>query len=250
MPQAPRGGLIERQAHYEGAVRQYLRALSPRAEFSIVIAGAFGLFIFHSFREVFHPAPPGRISEAHLQFLLLYEPLTLAALLTFLAVRGWTLSDIGLRPSAKGTLLDTLIGLGLALAAYLAYAAAWTAAMTLFPVQLTQAAIAHRSLVAPGIHLTTAVAVSLVNPIFEEIFVCGYVVSALKRARSPMWTAINVSVAIRLLYHLYQGAVGVIGMIPGGLVFAYWYARSDRLWPVIVAHAVADILALLPYSAA
>ena len=31
------------------------------------------------------------------------------------------------------------------------------------------------------------------------------------------------------------------------LVLALWYARTGRLWPVIVAHAVTDFAALLHY---
>jgi hypothetical protein len=85
-------------------VRQYLRALSPSVEFVIVIACACGLFIFRSTREVFQPSPQGHISEAHLEFLLMYEPAVLTGFVIFLGVRGWTPQRVGLWPSAKETL--------------------------------------------------------------------------------------------------------------------------------------------------
>jgi CAAX protease family protein len=80
----------------------------------------------------------------------------------------------------------------------------------------------------------------------EELFLCGYIVTALKERDSSV-TAVNVSVAIRLVYHLYQGAIGVLTIIPLGLIFSWWYARTGRLWPVLVAHAVFDLTSLLQF---
>jgi len=91
------------------------------------------------------------------------------------------------------------------------------------------------------------IAVSIVNPIFEELFLCGYLVTALKDRAGPR-TAINISVGIRLLCHLYQGIVGVIFIVPFGLILTYWYAREGRLWPLIVAHVVFDFFPLLAYA--
>ena len=64
------------------------------------------------------------------------------------------------------------------------------------------------------------------------------------KAHDP--AGVHVSVAIRLLYHLYQGAIA-IGVVPFGLIFALWYRRTGRLWPVIVAHALTDFAALLHF---
>jgi len=86
--------------------------------------------------------------------------------------------------------------------------------------------------------------VSIVNALYEEIFVTGYVVTALKQARSD-WFAVNVSVGIRLAYHLYQGQMGVLTVLPLGLIFGFWFARTGRLWPLVVAHAAMDMLALI-----
>jgi membrane protease YdiL (CAAX protease family) len=76
------------------------------------------------------------------------------------------------------------------------------------------------------------------------VVVCSVV--ALKQ-RKGFWTAVNVSLAVRLTYHLYQRAVGVVDIAPIGLIFRICYARSGRLWPLIVAHALIDILSLLRY---
>jgi membrane protease YdiL (CAAX protease family) len=56
-----------------------------------------------------------------------------------------------------------------------------------------------------------------------------------------------VSVGIRLLCHLYQGPLAV-GIVPVGLVFTWYYARTHRLWPVVIAHAISDFVALVAYT--
>jgi membrane protease YdiL (CAAX protease family) len=94
--------------------------------------------------------------------------------------------------------------------------------------------------------VTTAVIISLLNPIFEEVFVCGYIVSALAKPGN-VWPAIHASVAVRLLYHLYQGPAGIIGVIPLGLLFAGYFARSRQLWPLLIAHALFDLIGLVAY---
>jgi membrane protease YdiL (CAAX protease family) len=85
---------------------------------------------------------------------------------------------------------------------------------------------------------------ALVSATFEEVFVCAYVITAL-RERRGVAMAMNVSVGLRIAYHLYQGALGVLTIAPVGLLFAYWYVRSSRIWPVIVAHALLEMLELM-----
>ncbi len=72
---------------------------------------------------------------------------------------------------------------------------------------------------------------------------------ALKDTRGISF-AVNISVAIRLAYHLYQGPAGIINIVPGGLIFAYWFAKTGRLWPVVTAHAIHDLASMWPYVTA
>jgi membrane protease YdiL (CAAX protease family) len=84
---------------------------------------------------------------------------------------------------------------------------------------------------------------SLANPVFEEVLVLAYVVQGLRK-RFGLVTAMNVSLAIRLTYHLYQGPLAVIPIAFFGLVVTLVYVRMGRLWPAIVAHAILDFVAL------
>jgi membrane protease YdiL (CAAX protease family) len=221
-------------------VRKYLNSLSTTAEFVIVITVAFGFFVVVNIVDVISPQPPTRFSDAQLVSLLAYEIGIGVPLLAFLYMRGWTVERIGLRPS----LADTGVGVGLSLMGYFAFYAAYWMVALVWP-EAAQA-MARQQIGSQALSLPVVVAVSLINPLFEETFVCGYVIAALKKRPDP-WTGINVSVGIRMLYHLYQGAAGVINVVPAGLIFGIWYARTGRLWPLLVAHALWDFLPLVAY---
>ena len=222
-------------------MQEYIQSLSQRTEFVIVVLVAFGYFILGSILSVLTPSHQPAITGAHLRFLIVYELVVMAALLSFLYLRSWDLQQVGFSPSIK----EKFVGVGLALGAYVANLVIWLLALNV--TSGADQVIGGANLIEPGLSIAIIIAVSIVNPVFEEIFVCGYVISSLKTRRG-FWVAINASVFIRLIYHLYQGAVGVIGIISLGLIFAYWYARSGRIWPLIIAHAVFDFFGLLAYS--
>lgn len=219
---------------------QYLRDLSHRAEFALVITLAFGYFILGSVLMVFTPQAETAVSEDGLWSIMVYELGVLTILTAFLAVRGWDPKQLGLLPSRT----DPAVAVALGIVAYIAFIALWLTLGRSVP----GAAAIPEGTIEHDLRLGTVLVFSLVNGIFEEIFVCGYVISALRKTRSVAF-AINVSIAIRLSYHLYQGPAGVVGIIPVGLVFAHWFARTGRLWPVAIAHCLFDILALWPYLA-
>jgi membrane protease YdiL (CAAX protease family) len=218
-----------------------IQSFSPSAEFIIVIVVAFGYVIGISVLAAFGRYPQaGQLTDRHLFALLIYELVLLALLLGFLRLRGWTLDRFGIRIGAA----ETLVGFALAGAAYLAYVLLIYTIYAVWPRAAYAIASPHVS--STGISLATVIAVSIINPVFEEIFVCGYVIAALQKARNP-WVGVHASVAIRLLYHVYQGAIAAIGVVPFGLIMALWYRRTGRLWPVIVAHGLTDFAALLRF---
>lgn len=220
-------------------MRQMVRAMSPRIEFAVVVLIAFGYFMLGSVLSLLGPeGVAAGMDERDLRFLVGYELIALWLLTVFLFARGWRLEQLGLRVAAS----DLPLGLALALGAYIVFLPIWVVANLFMPGLAGQS----DALVEVGLTPATVVLVSLLNPVFEEVFVCAYVISAVRERRGIVF-AVNLSVALRLSYHLYQGAVGVVGIVPLGLVFGYWYARTGRLWPVIVAHAVFDFVALWPY---
>ncbi|HEY4215157.1 MAG TPA: CPBP family intramembrane glutamic endopeptidase [Steroidobacteraceae bacterium] len=228
-------------------MKQWLARLPLSVEVLIVLLFAFGPTVPGSLAALFDPeslarraAPP--ITNSALLRTSIHEVLVFVMLAAFLWVRGWRPQRLGLKPTLK----DSAMGAALAVANYVAYVTLWLIVVNLWPRIGQIGASMH--LVGPGLRLTNIVLISIVNPLFEEVFVCGYVVTALQ-PRLGMATAVNISAGIRVFYHLYQGAIGVIGIVPMGLIFGYWFGRTGRLWPLIVAHAVGDVAGLIPYVA-
>jgi membrane protease YdiL (CAAX protease family) len=227
-------------------MRERIRSWSGRTELVLVLLIAFGATVPRSLAALLFPellvhrtSPP--ITNAALYRTVLFELAVMAILAMFLRARGWTLERLGIRPTAQ----DSIVGVGIFIGYYLAYVVLVMAVVAVWP-RFAQIAISTH-LVGGRLEWPAMLAVSLVNPVFEEVFVCGYVVAALKERRG-ITTAINVSAGIRVFCHFYQGAVGVVGIVPMALIFAYWFARTGRLWPLIVAHALDDLLGLAMQS--
>ena len=89
-------------------------------------------------------------------------------------------------------------------------------------------------------------AVTLVNPIFEEVFVVGYLFERLKRTAPLILVAL--SVIIRVSYHLYQGWIGIVSVLPVAVLFAVTYWKTRNLWSIVLAHAAMDFIGLVPAS--
>ena len=230
-------------------MKDSIRAWSGRTEFLVVIIGAFGIFIPSNLLALLTPATAlpttaGSVTSGSLNGLVCYELVVLAVLGTFLGTRGWTLQKVGFTPTVR----DTLAGGALTIGSYAAHAVILALIIWAYPAAIADSQIIDQ-LVKESLDISTVLAVSVINPIFEEVFVCAYVVTALKDKRSVTF-AVNVSTALRVTYHLYQGTFGVVSIAPIGQIFAYWYARTNRLWPVIVAHAAMDLIALLTLSSA
>lgn len=96
---------------------------------------------------------------------------------------------------------------------------------------------------APSASVSAVFIVSLLNPWYEELLVCAFVIEALRK-RFGIAAAMNVSIAIRMSYHLYQGPPAFIVFAIFGLLMTFFYVRTGRLWPVIVAHSIEDFVAL------
>ena len=83
---------------------------------------------------------------------------------------------------------------------------------------------------------------SIYNAVFEELLWLALGMAAFRRF--GVVPAAAISVALRLLAHAYQGPLALITVLPIGVLFTVYYIRTRRLWPIIVAHAFQDILAL------
>lgn len=88
---------------------------------------------------------------------------------------------------------------------------------------------------------------ALKNAILEEVVALGYLAT---RLRQLAWSPVAIVAGHALLrgtYHLYQGFGGFIGNVAMGAVFALVFLRWKRTGPLVVAHALLDIVAFVGY---
>jgi membrane protease YdiL (CAAX protease family) len=85
------------------------------------------------------------------------------------------------------------------------------------------------------------------NGLSEEIIVAAFV---LTRLRQMGWTnsrALAASALLRGSYHLYQGYGGFIGNAVMGLIFGWWFQRTRRVLPLVIAHFLLDAFSFVGY---
>jgi len=85
------------------------------------------------------------------------------------------------------------------------------------------------------------------NGALEEIVVVGYLLTRLRQMGWSNGQALGVSALLRGSYHLYQGLGGFAGNLVMGLIFAWWFQRTHRVLPLVVAHFLLDTFAFLGY---
>jgi uncharacterized protein len=225
-------------------MKQFVQALSGRAEFLIVVLGSLGLTLLSNLQLVLDPAIVDQLPAFSNEILisnLVYELFVLLWLSAFMKARGWTLERLGFSISLR----DTAIGLLLAVVVFCAIWVIEQALGSAAPAMLESAQRFDK--VSGELDLWAVITASVVDAVFEELFVCAYVISALKEKKRAAF-ALNVSIALRVGCHMYQGVYGVLIGGAWGLVFGYWYLKSGRIWPLLVAHAALLLTELLTLS--
>ncbi|MDR0627532.1 MAG: CPBP family intramembrane metalloprotease [Bifidobacteriaceae bacterium] len=86
---------------------------------------------------------------------------------------------------------------------------------------------------------------ALKNGLVEEVIVVGYLADRLTELGWRPSTWIAASALLRGTYHLYQGFGPFAGNVVMGVVFAYWYHRSGRVMPLVIAHTLIDVVAFI-----
>jgi membrane protease YdiL (CAAX protease family) len=82
----------------------------------------------------------------------------------------------------------------------------------------------------------------------EETLVVGYLLTRLRQLRFGENRALPISAVLRGSYHLYQGFGGFIGNLVMGLVFGRVWQRTNRLWALVFAHTILDVVSFVGYA--
>ena len=86
------------------------------------------------------------------------------------------------------------------------------------------------------------------NATLEEVVVIGYLLTRLRQlGRSVPW-AVGIAAVLRGSYHLYQGFGAFIGNAVMGVVFGWFFLRTRRVMPLIVAHTILDTVSFVGYT--
>ena len=83
--------------------------------------------------------------------------------------------------------------------------------------------------------------------LLEEVIVVGYLITRLEQVGWTTGAAVAASAVLRACYHLYQGWGGFAGNLLLGLLFGLVFVRVRRTWPLVIAHALLDVLAGVGY---
>ena len=78
----------------------------------------------------------------------------------------------------------------------------------------------------------------------EEVVVRGYAQTRLEQLKMPTAVILLLPTALWGLLHLYEGAGPAVTIFCLGLLYAWYYHRTRRLWPIIIAHALFDLAQL------
>lgn len=86
------------------------------------------------------------------------------------------------------------------------------------------------------------------NALLEEVVAVGYLSERLRELRWRGPLVVATSALLRGSYHLYQGWGPFIGNAVMGVVFAEYYRRKRRVMPLVVAHAIMDMVVFIGYA--
>lgn len=86
--------------------------------------------------------------------------------------------------------------------------------------------------------------------LLEEVVGVAYLFDRLRLLGWSWWAIILTTAAARAGYHAYQGIGPMIGNFAMGLVFGWCYKRWGRVMPLVIAHALIDVIAFVGYPLA
>lgn len=206
-----------------------------QVQFWAFVASTLGVFIAPSLWRLSHGGALGATRSTSGLLVLVAIELVLGLSWSLLLSRqGWTLRALT-KPFAPS---DLGVGLLLFAVAWVGYFLTYVVALAVAP---GFAAAAHMVQMDGHPGLPAVMLVCLINPVAEEFLYLGVLAGSLRRQGTHM--AFAAAVVARVAVHLYQGPLGILSITPCAVLFAAYYLANRRIWPVVVAHTVMDLLA-------
>lgn len=90
-----------------------------------------------------------------------------------------------------------------------------------------------------------AVLIAVTAGVTEEIVVRGYAQTRLEQLRAPTAVVLLLPTVLWGMLHVYQGVGAALTIFGLGLMYAWYFQRTRRLWPLILAHMLFDMTQLV-----
>lgn len=98
-----------------------------------------------------------------------------------------------------------------------------------------------------AVQIPTSLLWAFANGFGEEVVVVMYLLTRLGQLGWKRWQVVVASASLRGSYHLYQGLSAGVGNVVMGVVFAWYFHKTGRVWPLILAHFLIDAIAFVAY---
>ena len=210
-------------------------------ELVLVCAIALGDYIFYAMYHFPGVAPGNSVGRSRSWlYSCLHEVSGLALLWYVLVRRSRSVSDLGFSWTNKDVPRSAVVWLMGTAAFGGVYAILHVTGLTPSAHAGAGAARVGRLLFGGGITFMTIV-FQFINPFFEELIVRAYLMTEIRQLTNSVAKAVLLSTLVQTSYHFYQGAA--LALAEGGifLVFSIYYARTNRITPVILAHLYMDV---------
>jgi membrane protease YdiL (CAAX protease family) len=90
-----------------------------------------------------------------------------------------------------------------------------------------------------------AVLIAVTAGVTEEVLVRGYAQTRLEQLGLPGAVVVLAPTALWSVLHVYQGLAAVAIIFGLGLLWSIYFQRTRRLWPLVVAHILYDLIGLI-----
>ena len=220
-------------------------------EIVLVCVVAFGASILSSGHSLFLRSfgSPTSSSSSSGEFGWLYsclrETSALGLLWYVLQRRGKTFVDLGINWTRKDIGWAIILSAAGWLAFNVVYDAIYFAGLTTVSHKESGAYVGN-VLFGGGVFFTT-ILFQFLNPFFEELIVRAYVMTEVMQLTNNATKAIIISTLLQTSYHFYQGGPAAFGHMATFLIFSIFYAKTNRITPIILAHLYADVSGTLWY---
>jgi membrane protease YdiL (CAAX protease family) len=227
------------------------RIVASWPEVVIVMVLTTGAFLFNSIRAYLNGSSTHFVqlilTDRGLVNMIVKESAILGMMFLYLKRRGWTPADFRIRINLRGTLLGLVLPIPATLANMVTILTLFVLAFILGGyaglmdlIAANKPDLTQHSVDVAWISIIVA---CVVNAYLEEITCTAYFFCQVAARWGP-FAALLLTDMVRMSFHIYQGALHMLGI---GAVFlvlngCYWWTRN--LWPLVFAHTLVDIFGM------